>query len=325
MIEALERLNQAGHISPDEAAEAKTAHLAGDPTFTMGFELELLPEGRINTPAIAPRNLSVDGPRYWEEERQRDTIEQLGFKVEADGVYEAVSPVASHPLPLAIATKGIVRAGLIPAETEGLEVTAHINLGSKTEVQYNTPLFVQMIRLLRVLELSGGTTTDRILQSLRPGQGGEGRRWHTRGIAGVSNTTLFGTQWQGDAHRVELRSLEYRNPEQFGQTLDRAYHLGRALLSGGAAKTVYDEFDAWFIRYQKANGITDITKMETKDRKHLLEFPDADFRSLLIRYFMPYLTHMDRADKSGLTDKLRHVIDNLRDIFEAGEPSRAAA
>jgi hypothetical protein len=233
---------------------------------------------------------------------------------EAIALYETQSPISRHALPLIIATRGLARSGVLPNHAGDRDVTAHVNIGTTTELVDGSSTHHRLIRMLRVVELLGGSNKTRLTIALE--QPSElDQKWHTRGTAGVNLHVSNKTQWVGKNNRAELRSLFYKNPDQFGRTLETIYYLSRGLLStDGLANQVYDYFDSWLVNFLRWNNLEDIGGENYDNINHRV----CD-EAYIANYIGPFAQHLETADKTELIEETTDTIERLKQVFNMEE------
>ncbi|HEY5442168.1 MAG TPA: hypothetical protein VIJ68_01370 [Candidatus Saccharimonadales bacterium] len=317
MIEALRKLGSDGFITPHEAAVAAQAQELGDPSFTLGYELEVMPWAIDRMPAL--KSLRGRETTYGTQP-VFDCVAQLfrlGYTADLqDGLYETQSPASQHPLALAIATKGLVRAGVLPSRAAETDVSAHVNIGMSTDVRTGSIRHHRLIRMLRAVELTGGASPERLTRGTEETittSSEVSQKWHSRGVAGVSFTANRNSQWPIDRARVELRSLSYRDPSQFGHTLEKIYFLGRGLLSGDDGQAIAKGFDAWFMNYMKENGLRDISSSYANLQSNFKQ------NEHMAAYITPFARHQESGDTTELAEEMTLTIDRLKEVYGMDE------
>jgi hypothetical protein len=322
-------MSRQGLLSPEEFNLAANAHNSGSPEFTIGNEAEVMPAAIDRTPLLVGMDPGlITGEHYYDKPAVAGCLgilSNLGYDYNGyDGVYEIKSPVAQHPTSLAIAARGLVRAGLLPAQAAELDVTIHTSIGTPTPVPAGSAMHHGLVRMLRAVEALGASDEPRLIGELS-GELGDEYNWYKRGLAGVNlvirqeedrdgQTTL----WKGNNNRVEFRSLSYKNPGQISRSLELIYTLSRGLVSEDAAVAkVYAEYDAWLQDYQRRHSLTDISD---PSHQELCEIPDEKAQrprraSLLKLYLQPYAEHIKTADKTELTEKTDETLGQLQQLF----------
>lgn len=282
MRETLQRLAKDQLISATENQEALVAQRTGSAAFTIGYELEV------------QRSAVDDIPRLREEENlaaveltAAETLEAYRFRVEGDGVYEVISPPARHPYPLAVATRGIVKSGWLPEQTGGL-ITTHVSIGAAAKYSPEQCDTERLIKLLRLLELMGGSSSRRLLRPLAIAEQKNldhtRNSWNQRGYAGVSVNNNLSTYWQGNNERIELRTFRYAKVSQHAATLALTYYLTRALIAPPThtAKGLYVGLEAHFLEYLEGSKLP--TAVPSRD--------DLNTRDGFTAYFLPFADHL---------------------------------
>ncbi len=312
MLESIELMRAGDFIEPSEAGAARASIEALTSPLTIGYELEVMPPAIETTPALkALRSVGVPQTNY----RQIlmdcvENLEELDFKNDAgDALYEVVSPPTNSPLALEVATQGLIRAGLLPKEATEVEITAHASLGIPNQIpQFSTDHY-RAIRMLRMVDMLGGSTKNRLINTCEFPEFDASYIWHLRGIAGVSTVIQNRTKWLGDNNRLEFRSLAYLNSTQFGETLERLYFLGTALFGQNKlAQSVYIDLDDWFKKFQRANGLPDASSSS----KYVC--PETSFKRFGA-YIRPYAEFIEKGDVSELRQKTDAIIAWVKEQF----------
>lgn len=329
MLAAARQMSSRGLLLPQEFDLAVNAHYTGSPEFTIGNEAEVMPTAIDRTPLLAGMDPDLTSDEHFYDKPVvaacLSLLNDLGYAYNGyDGVYEIKSPVAQHPTSLAIATRGLVRAGLLPEQAAELDVTVHTSIGSSVPIQDGSATHYRLVRMLRAVEALGASDEPRLMGELKNELGDE-YNWYKRGLAGVNLVVRHEadrdgqtTWWEGNNNRVEFRSLSYKNPGQSDRSLELIYTLSRGLLSKDAAVAkVYAEYDAWLQNYQRRHGLTDISDPSNQE---LCKIPDEKAQrprraSLLRLYLKPYAEHVKTADKTELTQKTDETVGRLQELF----------
>lgn len=297
-------------LTPEEGDLARKAQLAGNHSHTIGFELEVLESAARQ---LLPTPLNVMQARL----RCEDTIERYHFGVFSEGVYEIASPYAKHPTPLRIATHGLVRAGVLPAESAGM-VNAHVSVGSYLDAADMSTL-PRFATLLRVVEQLDGTTANRLMLPVKKAreQGASDiseleATWACKGTAGVKISHKLDDyqqpNWQAMTDRIELRTLGYYSPQQFGQTMDIIYTLSRGLTAdpGTPERKRYDWFEAEVESYFDDHALPHSDRLMGRGVgtvKHLAD------------YMQPFADHHRHTSKAILGQMAWSAVHDLREEF----------
>jgi hypothetical protein len=322
---ALYRLEEKNWLRPEEVEQALIADKQGHPSHTIGFELEVLPSAAKETPKCAEYK-----EKYWSEFRLcaedldpeiDDDEHNYAFAIEEDGVYEISSPPSFSPEALAIAVRGLVRSGWLPERAKGV-VTAHVSVGTTESVEPGSTNERRMIRLLRCVELAGGSTPGRLYAPIKAARIPEGFRegdtevsWNQKGFLGLKYGVDEGCSgsdlWIGEANRVELRTLRYQNVKQFGTTLETVYYLTGALLSSDShIASAYDEFEEWYKGYCGENGLADLSELGCAPRKIARDL------SLFTKYLKPYVDHFSSDKISGFQAKVAETVKDVKSLCD---------
>lgn len=308
MVETtLHRLEAEQLVDASDIELAQAAMRSGVADHTIGYELEVLSSAASQTPELEDRG------KKGAFAAAADAMQEFGYGVCNDGMYEAKSPAAEHPLPLAVATRGLVRAGWLPELATGV-VTAHVSVGSSALREKDTEHQQYLVQMLRAVELAGGTTVGRLMAPVTAARRMKEKNarfsWNVRGRLGINTGRRVLEQWEGYNSRAELRTLRYIHPAQFADTLDKVYYLSRGLFSHPktAASDIYGDFADWFSDYRQTHGL-----------------PDEDIASVpahgtvavgrLERYLKPYAEHMADHDRRELIGRTRETVSELREEF----------
>jgi hypothetical protein len=188
----------AGHVQSHEYERATSAlNNTPESPVSIGFELEiprLEPSTIFTTPAKAASRML-----------------NLGFYRGFDEKYEIISPPASHPTALSVATAGLTQCRLVPRHTRS-EVPMHISVGLANEDRYTTPSMIERLtRILRAVELAGAATPQRLLQPLQVTRRLQSKDaqtgWNVKGIGGIVYVHQpFEDTRIGDRSRIEFRT-----------------------------------------------------------------------------------------------------------------------
>jgi hypothetical protein len=311
IYETIQSLEDERHITPEECAAALRAEESGDDGHTIGYELEVLYSAAKQLPIVSHDKI--------EAQIVCDAnVARYGFRARAEAHYELQSPPARHPLPLAIATRGLANAGWLPYRNHGV-VNAHVSIGTERVVdKYDQSDQTRLITLLRSVEQLGTTTANRLLLPVRQSVKEEVAfthsligSWASKGSAGVDvthpdETIKRSENWHGDSTRIEFRTLGYYSPEQFGRTLDMVYYLTRGLFAkpGSALQDIYTEFEGQLDQYFNDHGLT------TLEEEWLYE---VDVVYDLDKYMQPYAEHLLNADKSVLRAFVHSAVEDLKE------------
>jgi hypothetical protein len=319
---ALNTFKAQGHIKDEVFDAAMSAEDSGNDQLTLGYELEVTPDIASKVPYLDGYDMDlIDKPdetffHHMIVPKCIDRLRVLGFgSTNLDAIYEIKSPYGSHPLSQEATTRGLVSIGLLP-ETADYEVPAHINFGVNRDIGVGSKDHYRIIRLLRITEMLGGATPFRLVGPLK-GKGPDGYYyWHGNGMAGVKVGLNKGmgreTQWQGNSHRIELRSLSYQNSEQFGRTLETAYFLMHSMFSSDPeVLQTYHDFDSWFKRYQKRYGLPNLSKKNFDPTK----LSTDDHAKKLEAVMGKYADHLEKGDNSELAERTGSVIYKISDLI----------
>lgn len=299
-------------ITDEEALVAYSAEELGAPDHTIGCEFELMAGAIETTPKLIPaKKFKYTPDRRFMIAECRNSLAELGFGTDNDGLYEIKTPAAQHPVSLSVATRGLIRAGFLPDQS-GCEVTTHISVGTQNRSIESQETKVRLINLLRLVEMSGGSTVDRLVRDPKNSYIGTGG-WNYKGRAGIETDAYPQAdecRWEGNFNgRVEFRSLAYVDMKQFEQTLDSVFFLSRALLSENEqASDIYAQFEAWFEDYRKQNYLSEVHV----DKLHKIRFEKG-----LSHYIEPFAEHMEKADLTDLKAKTAETVDAVKAAFDA--------
>lgn len=322
MRTAIDNLAEQSLITSYEHSVATAAMDADTPEhITMGYELEVLSTAVDSAPKLrALRDLPPAQQYESDEVYERATeLRNLGFKIfinqddSSDGLYEVQSDPTPNALPLAVVTRGIARAGYIPTEADELQVNVHVSLGSPQIIAYERLQTHQFIRMLRVVEMLGGSSRERLTYGILHSSD-QTQDWHIRGVGGVAIGHSQHTQWKDDrANRVEFRSLEYRDPLQFADMIERIYFMGRAILSDQPeVQSAYQSFDDWLVDYLGKHELPNI-QSSTLDS---YRFSKRKYDNLLY-YLGKYAKHVEEKGTEELEAVTNSTIIELREAFGA--------
>lgn len=316
MISVLERLRDDGLITSSEAEEAILAAGDTDQDHTIGYELEVLPTAADETPRVE-RLKVADEDTYRESmfDALRQELSPYGYGIAAEGEYELKSPPANHPLPLAVATRGLVRAGWLPETADGM-VTAHVSIGYPRDGADRKSTKDRMVDVLRAVELSGGSTPGRLNAPVRITR--ERRKldfspsWNRYGFLGIAER--YGPRWQSQQRRAEFRTLRYTSSDQFGAAMEHIYFLTKGLLSaeGSDARLIYDEFADWFGDYRREHSLPEAGSIPGSDEssRHVMD------AGVLDAYMRPYVDHLGRGDTAEIRDRVAETTGSLAEAFD---------
>ncbi len=298
---SLVALEDAGHISSDELNSGLAAEASGTPGHTIGYELEVLRSAGLDIPKAQGFSDDI-------QESCRNEVSLYEFGVTEDGLYEIQSPYAQHPLSLAIATRGLIRTGWLPENTSGT-ITGHASIGTEVSGTAVRREELRLIHSLRIVELLGASSPGRLMSPLDGATNNDAKkRWNCKGTAGVMAASLADGKswWVGTNTRVEFRTLQYRNLEQWGTTLDTLYLLSRAQLTepGNAAANIYNDFYNWTQEYFESHRLPLF--------HYFIDLENVDeFRN----YLKPYALHLKDGNRSALIERASSALLHLREEF----------
>jgi len=306
MLRELDRIHADGHITDAEHADARAAHLAAPWSTTIGYELEVFPSAAPDIPRgkeLHDNPYSING----------SPVAPYGYVVGDDAYYELSSPHSRHPYALEVATRGLVRAGFLPDDSDGW-VGAHVSIGHP--ILYPTRLQDSFIRMLRMVELSGGTNAMRLSAPIRQAEAKSrlfsNCSWAVKGSLGVY--ALGQPEFPGRKQdskttcksRFELRSLAYDNPDQFGITLDLIYMLSRGVLAGKHTKaySIWRDIEEWMLFE------SDLPDHSSKRVWARASSQNNGFAS----YLMPYVELLESGDNAPVAHR---VLEAAKSIAQA--------
>ncbi len=314
MLQTIERLESDHYISAEEARLAYAAEAEQIGQTTCGYEVEVCTSAAKDMPLLN----GLDSRADWREIIAiANAAQPYGFNVGIDGMYELSSPVG-HPLSLIVATRGLVRMGLLPRRTTGL-VTDHQNYGVAVDgVTLQRDHRDAITRLARVLELRGNTTPKRLrspIVAAEPKQGHIAKPgWNIRGVAGVHLQGIEDieednkTHWEGDRSRIEFRTLALRSLEQFEQLQVDSFVLVEAKMAPYTSELarLYRDFDYWLCEFFHDKGLPATLGN--------LAYEPTNIR-LLKEYIEPFAALLEQGSCQAAIQKTDQVIEHLREVF----------
>ncbi len=331
--DSMQMLQHNGYLAARELEAGLRLDNTGTPDYTIGYEAEILGNAIFETGTARALGLSrpCDDQPVIDHivSKNRHRFADTGFTAAHDGHYEIQSPVAWHPKSLYLATVGIVRAGILPRRAKSV-VTSHISIGfGRNELENPDEKIPNFLRILRVAEQLGGTTVGRLMAACDPHSRTHRvlpeRSWAQKGFGGVyvqdAGLTEEEKTWLGGNHRVEFRTLRYRNPQQLAVALEALYFLTRASLAqDNPLAELYRSFENRFREYTEANGLPgyDDVTLET------ILTPPNELDSEVIGIHR-YAEHMKQSPQSELkVTAVRAIIDIKEELGMSGHPTSIA-
>lgn len=315
MEQSASNLFRDGFLTQSDLLTLVREETAGTSSHTLGCELEVPYATGSEVPKAAPLlpQDAVDPLQamYIGDKAQRvcaAEVADYGFTVADDELFELQSPPAKSPAALSIALRGLVKCGWLPETPQGM-VTAHVSIGTTSNEALHSK--ERFIRMLRLVELAGATSADRLLEPARlafaDGNDNPLRSWNRRGLAGVDigSDDAEEVRWEGTNKRVEFRTPQYRGVVAFGDVLSAIHYLSRGLVEAtdSHAGLRYQELELWFREYQAAHMLPEPT-------------PDMSMSArALYAYMYPYANHLENNNLAELRTRTVRAVNDLREEF----------
>lgn len=276
-----------GLVSDTDYELACAAQRSSSWKVTNGLELEVRSCALADT--LEPTEVTKFARKVESERRtpmsSENPLHYMGVAIDADAVYELVTPHSQHPFAQYIMMKALANKGVLPDATSGV-IPAHVNLGLYNKSgDYEDNL----IYALRALELCDGSSWQRLEE---PFTETEECSWDFIGELGVSDAISGISRWTSSTKkRIEFRTLQYKSLEQMAKINEMAFYLGQAATGErGVRAKIWRNFRA---NFTKMHSLPD----------HVEYFSRDNSEAKLESYFRSYIELM----KHGVCDDVHEL------------------